>query len=120
MRVDREAVWIGVKILLSAMVIAGTSSLSARQPLLAGYLTALPLVSILALSFSFLQTGNGEATSRFAVSILAALPASVLFFVPFLFYSRWKGSWWWYLAAGIALLYLGSFLQRAIAARLLH
>lgn len=116
---DREAIWFGVKLLISASVIAGASSLSTRQPLLAGYITALPLVSILALSFSYMQNGNGEATSRFAVSILAALPASILFFVPFLFYSRLKGSWWWYLAAGIALLYLGSFLQRAIASKLL-
>lgn len=112
--------WFGIKVVLSALVIAGASSLSTRHPLLAGYITALPLISILALSFAYLQNGNGEATSRFAVSVLAALPASVLFFVPFLFYPRWKGSWWWYLAAGIALLYLGSFLQRAIAARLLQ
>lgn len=116
---DREAIWFGVKLVISATIIAGASSLSTRQPVLAGYLTALPLVSILALTFAYLQNGNGEATSRYAVSILAAIPASLLFFVPFLFYGRLKGSLWWYLAAGIALLYLGSFLQRAIASRLL-
>lgn len=115
---DREVLWFGTKLLISALVIAGASTLSTRQPVLAGYITALPLISILALSFAYLQNGSGEATSRYAVSILAAIPASLLFFVPFLFYTRLKGSWWWYLAAGIALLYLGSFLQRAIATRL--
>ncbi|HEY9854166.1 MAG TPA: hypothetical protein V6D05_00425 [Stenomitos sp.] len=116
---DRDVLWFGIKVLCSALIIAGASGLSTRSPLLAGYITALPLMSILALSFAYLQNGNGEAASRYAVSVLAAIPASLLFFVPFLFYSRLKGSWWLYLAAGIALLYVGSFLQRAIASRLL-
>lgn len=116
---DREVIWFGTKVVISALVIAGASGLSARQPVLAGYITALPLISILALSFGFLQHGDGEEASRYAVSILAALPVSVLFFVPFLFYGRLKGSWWLYLAAGIALLYVGSFVHRAIATRLL-
>lgn len=116
---EREAIWFTVKVFISALIIAGASGLSARQPLLAGYITALPLMSILALTFGYLQNGSGEEASRYAVSVLAAIPASLLFFVPFLFYSRLKGSWWLYLAAGIALLYVGSFLQRAIASRLL-
>ncbi|MNT92637.1 hypothetical protein D3C72_2339570 [compost metagenome] len=49
--------------------------------------------------------------------MLSAIPLSVMFFVPFLFYSRFKGSFWLYLLAGIGLLYVGFFVHRAIAAR---
>jgi hypothetical protein len=107
------------KMLISALVIAGASSLAGRSPVLAGYLTALPLTSILVLSFAYAQSGDGENTSKYAVSILTAIPMSLLFFVPFLFYGRLKGPFWGYMAVGIGLLYGGFFVQRAIAARLI-
>ena len=101
-------------------MIAGLSSLATRQPVLAGYLIALPISTILALSFAYLQSGNGETVARFALSVFSALPVTLMFFVPFFFYSRFKGSYWVYLLAGIAMLYVGFFVHRAIAARLVQ
>jgi hypothetical protein len=116
---DRElALFIG-KTLFSALVIAGLSSLATRFPVLAGYLVALPLTTIMTLSFTYAQSGSGEQTAKFALSILAAIPISLLFFVPFLFYSRFKGSFWLYMLAGLVLIYGGFFLHRAIAGRVI-
>ncbi|MNK51491.1 hypothetical protein D3C87_704000 [compost metagenome] len=115
---DRElALFLG-KTLFSALLIAGLSSLATRFPVFAGYLVALPLATILSLSFTYAQTGNGAQASTFALSILSAIPISLLFFLPFLFYARFKGSFWLYLLAGVALLYAGFFVHRAIASRL--
>jgi hypothetical protein len=107
------------KMLISVLVIAGASTLSQRSPVLAGYIVALPLTSILVLSFAYAQSGDGAQTAKFAISILAALPMSLLFFAPFLLYGRLKGPFWAYMLVGIGLLYVGFFVQRAIAARLI-
>lgn len=99
---------------LTALIIATASAIAKHNPLLAGFITALPISSILALSAAYLQTGDGEATSRYAVSILVAVPASLLFFVPFLFYPKWKGSLWLYLLAGVLLLNVSHLLHKAV------
>ena len=107
------------KTLIDALVVAAASSLANRQPVLAGYITALPLVTILALSFAYAQSRDGAEVAKYAVSILISIPITVVFFLPFLLYSRLKGPFWLYILAGVGLLYLGGFVQRFLAARLL-
>lgn len=116
---DRELVLFLGKTVFSALLIAGISSLATRFPVLAGYLIALPLSTLLALSFTYAQTGSGEQAARFALSVLSAIPVSLTFFIPFLFYSRFKGSFWFYILAGLVMLYAGFFVHRAIASRLI-
>lgn len=101
-------------VILTALIIATASAIAKQNPLLAGFITALPLTSILALCATYLQTGDGEATSRYAISILVAVPASLLFFLPFLLYPKLKGSFWLYLLAGILLLNVSLFLHKTI------
>ncbi|HTL70011.1 MAG TPA: DUF3147 family protein [Candidatus Eisenbacteria bacterium] len=76
------------KLLISAAVIAGASHLAGRRPVLAGFIVALPLVSILSLTFAWIEHRDMEKVSRFAVSILGAVPLSLTFFLPF-FAHRW-------------------------------
>jgi hypothetical protein len=108
-----------VTLLLSAVIIAVASGLAKQNPVLAGFITALPLSSILALTATYLQTGDAAATSRYATAILVAVPASLLFFVPFLFYPRFKGHFWLYLVSGILLLTISHQLHRFVMARIL-
>lgn len=116
---ERElALFLG-KTMFSAVLIAALSSLATRFPVLAGYLVALPLTTILTLSFTYAQTGDGQQASTFALAVLSAIPISLCFFIPFLFYSRIKGPFWLYLLAGIVMLYVGFFVHRAIASRFL-
>lgn len=114
-----DVLFFWLKVALSAFVIAGASSLAGRYPTLAGFVTALPLATILALSFAYMQTGDGENTAKYGLSILVAIPASLLFFLPLLFYGRFKGSFWPYMGAGIALLYVSYFVQKFLAERLI-
>lgn len=114
-----ETLLFALKVFISAVVIAGTSSLAGRYPTLAGFVVALPISTILALSFTYWQTGSGETAAKFGLSILVAIPASLLFFLPLLFYGRFKGSFWPYMGAGVALLYVSYFVQKALAERLI-
>lgn len=73
------------KIGLSACVIAFASWLSGKRPDLAGFIIALPLVTLLALPFSYAEYQNAETSINFAKSIMVAVPLSLAFFIPFLF-----------------------------------
>ncbi len=77
-----------IKVLISAAVIAYASWLAGRNTALAGFIVALPLVSILSIVLSYLEYRDMEKINQFAVSILAAVPLSLVFFVPFVL-NRW-------------------------------
>ena len=77
-----------IKTVLSGVIIAFASSLAGKKPILAGFIIALPLMSILSILFSYLQYRDMEKINEFAVSILAAVPLSLVFFLPFVL-NRW-------------------------------
>ena len=74
-----------LKILFSSIIISFASWLSFKKPQLAGFIVALPLVSIISLAFSYIEHKDLDKTIIFAKSILIGVPASLLFFVPFFF-----------------------------------
>ena len=76
------------KILISATVIAFASWLSGRLSVLAGFIVALPLVSILSILFSYMEYRDMNKVNQFATSILIAVPLSLVFFLPFLL-NKW-------------------------------
>ena len=61
------------KVLLAALVIAFASWLSGKKPELSGFIIALPIASIIAIAFSYLEHKNTENTVIFAKSILICL-----------------------------------------------
>lgn len=83
-----ETAFFMLKVIISAVIIAGASWLSGKKPFLAGFLIALPLMSILAVLFSYLQYRDMNRVNQFASSIFAAVPLSLCFFIPFLL-NRW-------------------------------
>ncbi|MGQ9424360.1 DUF3147 family protein [Gilvimarinus sp. F26214L] len=103
-----------LKIAIAACVIAFASWLSGRKPELAGFITALPLVSILAIAFSYLQYQDPETTAQYARSIIFAVPISWLFFVPFFFIEKWSINFWISYGCGLILLVAGYFLHQFI------
>jgi uncharacterized membrane protein YczE len=54
------------KVLLAALVIAFASWLSGKKPELSGFIIALPIASIIAIAFSYLEHKNTENTVIFA------------------------------------------------------
>ena len=72
------------KILFSACLIAFSSWLAGKRPELAGFIIALPLMTLLVLPFNFAEYQDPQNTVTFAKSILVAVPLSLTFFIPFL------------------------------------
>jgi drug/metabolite transporter (DMT)-like permease len=71
------------KILLSALITASVSELGKRSGLLAAILASLPLTSILALTWLYLDTGDAERVQSLSFGIFWAVLPSLLFFVVF-------------------------------------
>ena len=103
-----------LKVLLAAIVIAFASWLSGKKPELSGFIIALPLASLIALVFSYLEHKNPETSITFAKSILVGVPISYLFFLPF-FFAKSLGIYFWLIyAVGVILLVIGFILHRYI------
>ena len=84
-----------IKVILSGIVIAFASWLAGKKPVLAGFIIALPLASMLAIIFSYAQYKDMAKINQFAVSILVAVPLSLTFFIPFLLNKWLKLSFAW-------------------------
>ncbi len=80
--------WFVTKVVISALMIAFTSWLAGRKPVLAGLVIALPLLSMLTILFSYLEFRDMDKINRFATSIVVAVPLSLVFFIPFLL-NKW-------------------------------
>ena len=103
-----------IKILLAASVIAFASWLSGKKPELSGFIIALPIASIIAIAFSYLEHKNTENTVIFAKSILVGIPVSYLFFLPFFFAKNFNMNFWLIYGLGIILLLIGYFVHKYI------
>jgi len=102
------------KTVISAVIISFCSWLSGRHSVLAGFITALPLFSMLALASSYLEWNNLDQTVLYTKSILLAIPLSLLFFVPMVFAKKLDLGFWAAYSLGIALLGMGFFIHQFI------
>ena len=102
------------KVLISALIIAGASWLSGKNPKLAGFIIALPLVTLIVLIFSYVEHKNAIATITFAKSILVGVTVSYLFFIPFFFAKSLNMNFWVIYTIGLVLLILAYFIHKYI------
>ncbi len=70
-----------IKIVLSALIIATVSELGKRFTLLAAILASLPLTSILALTWLYLDTGESQRIIDLSFGIFWAVLPSLVFFL---------------------------------------
>ncbi len=103
------------KIIVAAILISFVSWLSGKKIALAGFLTALPLTTLLALAFSHLEWGDSKQSVEYAKSILTALPVTLMFFIPFLLAQKFHLSFWSCYVSGVVLLGAGYFLHTYIS-----
>ncbi len=80
--------WLIGKALISAAIIVGVSEVSNRSPRLGALLLTLPIVSILAMSATWLRDHDLQAVSRLARETLILVPLGLPFFVPLAFAER--------------------------------
>ena len=103
-----------LKIFISASIIAAISWFAGKNPSLAGFLIALPIISVLAISFSYFQYRDMEKINQFCSSIVVSIPLSLLFFVPFIL-NRWlKWSFFPVILSGFILLFVGYMIHSRI------
>ena len=104
-----------LKVLLAALIIAFSSWLAGQNPRIAGFIIALPLASLIAISFVYFEHNNVEKTILYAKSILFAVPVSYLFFLPFFLAKQFNMNFWMIYGSGILLLALGFFIHKYFA-----
>lgn len=104
-------IWSIAKVLLAASIISFVSWLSGKKTALAGFLTALPLTTLIALVFSHVEWKNTAQSVEYAKSIFVAIPVTLLFFVPFLLAEKFNLNFWSCYFIGVALLGAGYFIH---------
>ena len=103
-----------LKIVLAAIIIAFASWLSGQNPKLAGFIIALPLVSLIAIAFSYYEHNDIEKTILFTKSILVAVPVSYLFFLPFFFAKSLNMNFFLIYGTGLGFIIVGFFVHKYI------
>jgi len=107
--------WIMIgKVVVSAILISFVSWLSGKKIALAGFLTALPLTTLLALAFSQIEWGDSDQSVEYAKSVFIAVPISLLFFIPFLFAKKLQLNFWSCYSSGLVLLFIGYIIHSAL------
>ena len=66
-----------LKTILSALIISFVSWLSGKKTGIAGFITALPITTLLALAFSKIEWGDPKQSVEYAKSVFVAIPVSL-------------------------------------------
>lgn len=114
MLLSGQTLFFGFKIATSASVVAFAAWLSGKKPELAGFIMALPLLTLLVLPFSHIEHHDPENSVKFAKSIFTAIPISLTFFIPFLLATKLPFGFWGLYASGIIMLVCGYFLHKYV------
>lgn len=72
-----------VKVMVSALVIAAATEVAKRYPFWGAVIIALPLTSILAMSWLYAETRDNALLTQFAKDVFVIVPVSLVFFLPF-------------------------------------
>ncbi len=91
-----------LKLALSLAVILASGEVAKRSATLGAFIVALPLVSILSMTWLYWDTMDAAKVSAYAREIFFLVPVSLLFFLPFLFEQR--SHWPYWLNFGLGLL----------------
>ena len=103
-----------IKILFAGSIIAFSSWLAGQYPKIAGFIIALPLASLIAIIFSYMEHNDPEKSITFAKSIIIGVPASYLFFLPFFFAKSLSMNFWLIYCIGLVLLVVAFFIHKYI------
>jgi hypothetical protein len=107
-----------LKIFAAGVLIASASHLAGKNPSLAGFIIALPLTSMIALLFAYLEHRDMAKINEFATAIVVSVPLSLIFFVPFVLNKWIRFSFPIAFLLGIGMLAGAYVLQQFIMARL--
>ncbi len=92
------------KVLVSALAIAAATEVAKRNPFWGALLIALPLTSVLAMSWLYAETRDNQLLTQFARDIFVLVPVSLVFFLPFWLEKKTQFGFIANMALGLALL----------------
>lgn len=100
------------KLVVSATIIAVATEVAKRDSFWGALLIAMPLTSILAITWLYAETRDNALATRFARDVLMLVPVSLVFFAPFLLEPRTRFGFWPNLGLGLALLAVAVWAMR--------
>ena len=106
-----------IKVVLSALVIVAVSEISKRSSLLGGLLASLPLTSLMAFIWLYLDTGSVQQVSALSNSIFWFIVPSLSFFLVFPWLLK-RLDFGWALLAGIGVLLASYYTMLYVLGRL--
>jgi len=98
----RKLLYYTVKLIVTAVLIVLISEIAKRSSLLGAMLAAIPLVSILAMTWMYIDTNSSVKAVEFSKSIVWLIAPSMTLFLAFPFFVK-KG-FGFYLSMGISIL----------------
>lgn len=105
------------KILISAVLIALISEISKRSTLLGAIFASVPLVSVLAIIWIYIDTHNPQIVALLATDILWLILPSLIFFISLPILLKYQINFYLSLMSAITLMVLGYFLMLLILHR---
>lgn len=103
-----------LNVVLTSAILSFVLWLSKTNPILGGFIVSLPLSTLIVLAFSKIQSQDAGNTVLLAKSIFVAVPATLLFFVPFLLADKLKISFWTSYVVGFCLLVVSFGIHKVI------
>ena len=100
------------KVLVAAVIIGVAAEVAKRNPFWGAVIIALPLTSILAMSWLYADTRDNALLTQFARDVFVVVPVSLVFFVPFLLEAKTRLGFIANMGLGLALLAVGVWLLR--------
>ncbi len=94
------------------MIIGIAAEVAKRNPFWGAILIALPLTSILAMSWLYADTRDNALLTQFARDIFVVVPVSLVFFVPFLLETKTRLGFIANMCVGLTLLAVGVWVLR--------
>lgn len=73
--------YLALKAIITAALVVAISEIAKRSPLFAGLVASLPLISVLALTWLYVETGNETDVSALCRSIFLMILPSLVFFL---------------------------------------
>lgn len=95
-----------LKLGISLAVILASAEVAKRSPTLGAFIVALPLVSVLSMTWLYWDTQDSAKVGAYAREIFYLVPFSLVFFLPFLFEPRTHWPYWLNFSLGFLVLAL--------------
>lgn len=100
-----------IKVLISAILIAVISDIAKRSSVLGAILASIPLVSVLAMIWIYIDTKNTHEVVMLSKTVVWLVLPSLILFITFPIFIRWH--WNFYLAMLLAIIFtiIGYFIM---------